>query len=38
MLEVLKNAEFEMEEKKEDAKSCLYDCGDGTNAIFTGLF
>lgn len=37
MLEVLKNTEFEME-VKGDAKSCLYDCGDGTNAIFTGLF
>lgn len=37
MLEVLKNTEFEME-VSGDAKGCLSDCGDGTNAIFTGLF
>lgn len=37
MLSILKNENFELEEKV-NSDSCLHDCGDGTSAIFTGLF
>lgn len=37
MLEILKNETFELEEKSQ-GKTCQWDCGDGSSAIFTGLF